>query len=347
MALKFVYFKSNSRIINAHKNSPPMRKGEKGSAVAVLQAALIDAGYPMPKSMKSKVPDGVYGSETQFCVSKFQQDLKLSLVDGIAGKETISHLDDRLFALTKKVIGSGSSVSLISFPSTPEYQIGAIAPTVMHDIGAGVWKSSPVTTSAYINKHLILEILPASAAIIGDDAAKHMAHYFSNTGKDLTIDLEDMLADVQSAQIRFIEEVQQAQKFVEMLPVGHYNIRSKRVNSAYNQKRHSINWFFAIGGYSTWGEGKATVSKSGASTLYSLDFEYKFVDRYNWDGGKSVELFGIKITDDFMGEFHRQGLAREFNMYGSVKRNFLWEKGRPIPIDQFQVTGGSVKKYGW
>lgn len=31
---------------------------------------------------------------------------------------------------------------------------------------------------------------------------------------------------------------------------------------------------------------------------------------------KKVTYAGIEITDEFMGEFHRQGLAKEFKMYG-------------------------------
>jgi hypothetical protein len=40
-----------------------------------------------------------------------------------------------------------------------------------------------------------------------------------------------------------------------------------------------------------------------------------------------VTLFGVKITDHFMGEFHRQGLAREFDCIGSLRRRFAWKQG--------------------
>ena len=58
---------------------------------------------------------------------------------------------------------------------------------------------------------------------------------------------------------------------------------------------------------------------------YRLDYEYKVVDRYNWDVGKQVRIFGVTITDKFMGEFHRQGLAREFDMEGSIKVTIEWD----------------------
>ena len=39
----------------------------------------------------------------------------------------------------------------------------------------------------------IVNILPHAFVLIGDDAAKHMAHYFGHTGRAYTIDLESML----------------------------------------------------------------------------------------------------------------------------------------------------------
>ena len=57
---------------------------------------------------------------------------------------------------------------------------------------------------------------------------------------------------------------------------------------------------------------------------YTLNFKYKFIDRYNWDIGKGVTIFGVLITDKFMGDFHRQGLAKEFTMYGEVEETIKW-----------------------
>ena len=66
------------------------------------------------------------------------------------------------------------------------------------------------------------------------------------------------------------------------------------------------------------GVAKVEPDKSG-KRRYGLDYEYKAADRYNWDMGKPVEIFGVTITDKFMGEVHRRGLAKEFDMVGSIK----------------------------
>ena len=53
-----------------------------------------------------------------------------------------------------------------------------------------------------------------------------------------------------------------------------------------------------------------------------------------------MTIHGITITDAFMGEFHRQGLAKEYDCYGSFKRSFSWKKGDPIPQAQLDGPGG-------
>jgi hypothetical protein len=82
------------------------------------------------------------------------------------------------------------------------------------------------------------------------------------------------------------------------------------------------------------------VSDGPKGRQYTLDFEYKLYDRYNWDKGKHVTIFRIKITDEFMGEFHRQGLAQEFDCHGSIKRQFTWQAGQAIPPSQFARPSG-------
>jgi len=169
-----------------------------------------------------------------------------------------------------------------------------------------------------------------------------MAHYLiDNDGRPLTINLEGMVRDVPSATARFQREVQQMQRFVETLPLGSLNsIRSTNVEAGYNTQSENRNWFFAIGGYTTWGMGSAAVSGTRADLAYAVDFDYKFYDRYNWDAGKSVTFGGITVTDRFMGEFHRQGLAQEYDCRGSFKRRLTWKKGQIIPGSQLTAPGG-------
>jgi hypothetical protein len=174
----------------------------------------------------------------------------------------------------------------------------------------------------------------AATLIIGADALSHLHHYLWNSGDPYEIDLEDMLDDVPSAKQAYDRELALAKAYVQTLPTGTYLFTSSSLIPAgtYNYESESTNWFYAIGGYSAWSKGVATIARDTQGNRgYRMDFEYKVYDRYNWDTGKSVEIFGITITDEFMGDFHRQGLAKEFDCNGSVTSTETWGTPGAIP----------------
>jgi peptidoglycan hydrolase-like protein with peptidoglycan-binding domain len=93
MALRSPRFAQNQRLQRAANNNPPLRCGETGEAVRLLQQALIDLGFPMPISVRRfGSPDGIYGNETTTRVREFQTNNGLS-ADGIAGHDTLAKLD--------------------------------------------------------------------------------------------------------------------------------------------------------------------------------------------------------------------------------------------------------------
>lgn len=61
---------------------------------------------------------------------------------------------------------------------------------------------------------------------------------------------------------------------------------------------------------------------------YSLEFQFHFFDRYNWNITKTdagVRLGGvIPVTDRFMGQFHQECLAREYNIQGVIEKEVVW-----------------------
>lgn len=231
-------------------------------------------------------------------------------------------------------------------PSAPpvttsrDYQLGTSDPPLRQDLGAGFWNSKPKEAGYVALGIAVVDSLPVAYGVIGDDATKHMVHYFRNTGTTYEIDLEGMIAEVPSAKHWYEAEVDQAKQFVEKLDPGRHSITSRETEWGYNRQAESRNWYFAVGGYLYWGKGVADVRSSGSATTCELDFEYKFYDRYNWDAGASVTFAGITVTDKFMVEFHRQGLAREFDCVGSVRRKFSWRKGERIAADQLHPVGG-------
>jgi len=142
----------------AARNSPPFAVHEKGVAVALLQAGLVQQKIPMPQTMKKGVPDGDYGSETVASVTTFQRNNKLAKVDGIAGRDTIVLLD-RLMASA----GKNVPPSPVPAPSPVDrnYEIGMTDPPLAHDPGAGAWGSKPSEASYIALKLGIIRVLPS------------------------------------------------------------------------------------------------------------------------------------------------------------------------------------------
>jgi RHS repeat-associated protein len=202
-------------------------------------------------------------------------------------------------------IGANSLLNTVDLYGLKDYKLGTEDPTIRPDVGAGAWGSKPPHLVFILLKLKIQEAIPL--AWLGmPDAANHLLHYFGNSGRDYTIRLQKMIDDVPSAKRVYERELALAQQFVESLPEGKHQITSGAASGAadgaYITESESPNWYFAVAGYNAWGKGIATVCKDE----YTLQFEYKFYDRYNWDIGKEVKILGVTVTDKFMGEFHRQ-----------------------------------------
>jgi peptidoglycan hydrolase-like protein with peptidoglycan-binding domain len=102
MTLRSDSFKNSVRLQSAAKNSPPLRPGESGAGVALLQLALAALDYPLPRTLARIVPDGIYGSETAAAVTAFQRDNGLA-ADGVAGHDTLGRLDE-VYSVRKALV---------------------------------------------------------------------------------------------------------------------------------------------------------------------------------------------------------------------------------------------------
>lgn len=241
------------------------------------------------------------------------------------------------------------------------FAIGVGDPPIGHDEGSGTWRSAQPTAQVRAQYAAIRSALggnvwmraapgvgplmsssrAAIIAVVGDDAVAHMDQYFENDGADYQLDLEGMIHEVPSAKANYERELADALQFAARLEPGTYDLRSTRASGGYNTRDETTNWYFAVGGYSYWGQGRVTiVADPQGRRRYDLAWEFRCYDRYNWDNGKQVTLpvVNIVITDHFMGEFHRCGLAREYDLRGSVRRQIRWE-GAP-PAASVALGGG-------
>jgi peptidoglycan hydrolase-like protein with peptidoglycan-binding domain len=116
MPLTSLRFARDERLQRVSDNNPVMKRGEKGEPVATVQRALIDLGLAMPVSTAggTKLPDGIFGSETEFVVRTFQRQNGLS-ADGIVGRETMGKLELLTAALTL-----GNKAELAATPTSPQ-----------------------------------------------------------------------------------------------------------------------------------------------------------------------------------------------------------------------------------
>jgi peptidoglycan hydrolase-like protein with peptidoglycan-binding domain len=80
-----------------------MSIGEHGQGVKLLQEALMETGIPMPISTRGgRAPaDGIFGPETKAAVTECQQRFGL-MVDGIAGRQTFTALDEFMVEQERK-----------------------------------------------------------------------------------------------------------------------------------------------------------------------------------------------------------------------------------------------------
>jgi hypothetical protein len=207
-----------------------------------------------------------------------------------------------------------------------DYVLSTQAPAGGTDAGAGAWCSAPQTAAMLLYKRGLQFALDTRSLdlSIGPDAVAHMRHFLNNTGNDYALDMSALMANSAQLRQRVDEEIVLAKAFAQSLVAGRHHISSSRQAHGYFRQAESSNLFFAIGGFAYWGQGVVQVPEDTRASRITLDFEFHFFDRYNWDSGKSVSIAGMTITDDFMQQFHRQCYAREFNIKGVSKHRVEW-----------------------
>ncbi|MEZ5346879.1 MAG: peptidoglycan-binding domain-containing protein [Pyrinomonadaceae bacterium] len=115
MALLSPRFVSSSELRNASTGAI-IRKGAKGRHVHLLQMALIDLGFQMPRSTGGVYsPDGDFGEETKEKVIAFQRANNLS-PDGEVGPKTMAVLDAKCRNYKHRVKVHFRSISLADVP---------------------------------------------------------------------------------------------------------------------------------------------------------------------------------------------------------------------------------------
>jgi len=158
------------------------------------------------------------------------------------------------------------------------------------------------------------------------DAARNLHHYLGNSGDTLSQPVDSMLGDLPkfAGRVHEHEQLLGSNAVLAAREAGATGPMTFPVNTEwhgyYAGPDQSKNWYYATGGFSYNVTGHVTVyppTTPGGQWRYDLDSVVNTRDRYNWDGGKSTQIGPITVTDRELQEFHRKGLAQEFNMVGA------------------------------
>jgi hypothetical protein len=105
MPLTSPRFRENAELRKIEAGQLLLKMGTRGHHVHLLQMALLDLGFVMPRSTTSQSysPDGIYGSETTEVVRAFQKTAFPLVPDGVVGPKTMRALDQRFNRFTHRI----------------------------------------------------------------------------------------------------------------------------------------------------------------------------------------------------------------------------------------------------
>lgn len=218
----------------------------------------------------------------------------------------------------------------LSIPRAP-----ADPPKAATGDGIGPYASQPASWHDKLDKAKFVSVAVAAGAIGLVNAERNLHHYLANDGSDLAIPPEKILGGLP-----------QLRNAVKALAQNQATAAYKRVSASgggpgerafsspwknfYATKDQSLDWFFALGGFSYSVTGVVVRSGVGAG---SLKYQVHIFDRYNWDAGKSVDIGPFHFEDTELGNLHLKGLAREYTVRGTSGINYVakFTEGTVIP----------------
>ncbi|KGM09019.1 hypothetical protein [Cellulomonas bogoriensis] len=158
------------------------------------------------------------------------------------------------------------------------------------------------------------------------NASENLRHFLGNSGRPLEQDVDQMLVDLPGLS----DEVARSQSLLTTEALARARAASVTEpvtfpvstgwKGYYAKQDESTNWYYATGGFRYSLQGQVTVqppTSPGGEWTYEQTTTVSTYDRYNWDGGKSTQIFGQTVTDEQLAELHRAGIAQEYHLYGT------------------------------
>lgn len=191
------------------------------------------------------------------------------------------------------------------------------------DAGAGAHGSQPIYSRA---DDLAFFTVALRAQVVADvagltHAASGMRHYLGNSGDDFTISPDEAMNDVPRLKSYADYVVTEAVRPVANNTANHN--QTVAFTSIWDDfsvsQTESEDWYLAMASVEICATGIVTTTpaEGGGQPRIAMDYQIHLFDRYNWDGGKGVEILRIDLSDNRLGALHTAGLAKEFNQLGT------------------------------
>lgn len=155
-------------------------------------------------------------------------------------------------------------------------------------------------------------------------AAAHLFHFLCGSGDLLDVGFGEIIANNQVARNSCRVDLRDAQRAAEEFVLT--DNCPAYITSA-SETAHTLgtgDLFYAIGQYTTWGQGE--VIKRG--NCFTMNWHYFFRDVYDWEVDENKGT-GV-LTDYDLAMLHRYGKSRDFNLTGRYDVTIKWSKGRYV-----------------
>lgn len=223
----------------------------------------------------------------------------------------------------------------LSIPPAP-----ADPPKAATGDGIGPYASQSPGWRDRLDKIKFYSVAVAAGELFLVNAKRNLRHYLENSGSDLAIAPEKILGGLPQFRdaVKSLAQNQATAAYKLISTSGGEKAFTSPWKSFYATKDQSLDWYFALGGfsYSVTGVVVKSASTAGAG---SLKYQAHIFDRYNWDAGSSVDIGPFHFEDTELGNLHLKGLAREYNVRGTSGINSVakFTEGTVIPPPS---TGG-------
>lgn len=184
--------------------------------------------------------------------------------------------------------------------------------------------------------------LATAAEVLGHtDAARHLRHYLANSGENLEVDTERVIADVAAAQAQVDAQLDgvladHADAIADAAASGERVVIpfTTEWGVATADQGSEANWFYALGSFSLSQTGVIVVEPGpDGQPVVRVEYQTHLFDRYNWDAGKSVTIGPVTIEDQQLQDLHETGLAQEFDVYGSTDTQVIEVDVADLDVD--------------